>query len=117
MWACNFCSQLCCFHPSRKRRIYRFASSGETGASCGVPLPLSLFTVVRRLFLRRTDEAVEKVRALARGEYGELHVGYAPSPTVEILLPALLAFQKVFLGSGSCCTTSPSVNSSTDFRT
>ena len=37
---------------------------------------------------------MEKVRALARGEYGELHVGYAPSPTVEILPPALTAFQK-----------------------
>jgi LysR family transcriptional regulator, benzoate and cis,cis-muconate-responsive activator of ben and cat genes len=46
--------------------------------------------------LRRTDESVEKVRALARGEYGELHVGYAPSPTVEILPPALAAFQKAF---------------------
>ena len=47
-----------------------------------------------RDLLKRTDESVEKVRALARGEYGELHVGYAPSPTVEILPPALAAFQK-----------------------
>jgi DNA-binding transcriptional LysR family regulator len=39
---------------------------------------------------------VEKVRALARGEYGELHVGYAPAPTVEILPPALAAYQKTF---------------------
>ncbi len=39
---------------------------------------------------------MEKVRALARGEYGELHVGYAPSPTVEILPPALAAYQKAF---------------------
>ena len=39
-------------------------------------------------------EPPEKVRALARGEYGELHVGYAPVPTVEILPPALTAFQK-----------------------
>ena len=37
---------------------------------------------------------MEKVRALARGEYGELRVGYAPTPTVEILPPALAAFQK-----------------------
>jgi DNA-binding transcriptional LysR family regulator len=41
---------------------------------------------------------VEKVRALARGEYGELHVGYAPTPTVEILPPALTAFQKAVPG-------------------
>src|SRR5246127_5090906 len=46
--------------------------------------------------LRRTNESVEKVRALAGGEYGELHVGYAPAPTVEILPPALAAFQKAF---------------------
>src|SRR5271157_1450984 len=44
--------------------------------------------------LKRADEAVEKVRALARGEYGELHVGYAAVPTAEILPPALAAFRK-----------------------
>lgn len=43
--------------------------------------------------LRRVDESVQKVRALARGEYGELHIGYAPSPTVEVLPPALAAFR------------------------
>src|SRR5258707_3482128 len=47
-----------------------------------------------RHILKLVDESVETVRALARGEYGELHVGYAPSPTVEILPPALAAFQK-----------------------
>ena len=49
-----------------------------------------------RQILKLVDESVEKVRALTRGEYGELHVGYAPSPTVEILPPALAAFQKAF---------------------
>jgi DNA-binding transcriptional LysR family regulator len=44
--------------------------------------------------LRRVDESVKKVRALARGEYGELHVGYAPTPTVEIFPGALAAFQE-----------------------
>src|SRR5437867_8972849 len=53
-----------------------------------------LFLDEVRELLKRADESVEKVRALARGEYGELHVGYAPSPTVEILPPALTAFQK-----------------------
>src|SRR5712692_4429863 len=53
-----------------------------------------LFLVEVRELLKRADESVEKVRALARGEYGELHVGYAPSPTVEVLPPALAAFQK-----------------------
>jgi DNA-binding transcriptional LysR family regulator len=53
-----------------------------------------LFLDEVRDLLKRADESVEKVRALARGEYGELHVGYAPSPTAEILPPALAAFQK-----------------------
>src|SRR5712675_1225325 len=53
-----------------------------------------LFLDEVRDLLKRADESVEKVRALARGEYGELHIGYAPSPTVEILPPALTAFQK-----------------------
>src|SRR5579859_6196866 len=55
-----------------------------------------LFLEEVRELLKRADESVEKVRALARGEYGELHVGYAPAPTVEILPPALAAFQKAF---------------------
>src|SRR6202163_2360881 len=53
-----------------------------------------LFLEEVRELLKRADESVEKVRALARGEYGELHIGYAPSPTMEILPPALTAFQK-----------------------
>jgi DNA-binding transcriptional LysR family regulator len=53
-----------------------------------------LFLDEVRELLKRSDESVEKVRALARGEYGELNVGYAPSPTVEILPPALAEFQK-----------------------
>lgn len=44
--------------------------------------------------LQRADEAVKHVRALARGEYGELNIGYAPTPTLEILPPALQAFGK-----------------------
>ena len=55
-----------------------------------------LFLGETREILKRADESVEKVRALARGEYGELHVGYAPAPTVEILPPALAAYQKAF---------------------
>lgn len=53
-----------------------------------------LFLDEVRDLLKRADESVEKVRALARGEYGELHIGYAPSLTAEILPPALAAFQK-----------------------
>ena len=53
-----------------------------------------LFLDEARQVIARTDESVNKVRALARGEYGELHIGYAPSASVEILPPALAAFQK-----------------------
>jgi DNA-binding transcriptional LysR family regulator len=55
-----------------------------------------LFLDRAREIMQRADESVDQVRALARGQYGELHVGYAPSPTVEILPPALAAFQKAF---------------------
>jgi DNA-binding transcriptional LysR family regulator len=55
-----------------------------------------VFLEKTRHLLKLADESVEQVRALARGEYGELHVGYAPVPTVEILPPALSAFQKAF---------------------
>jgi DNA-binding transcriptional LysR family regulator len=55
-----------------------------------------LFLEEARELLKRAEASVEKVRALARGQYGELHIGYAPSPTVEILPPALAAFQKAF---------------------
>jgi DNA-binding transcriptional LysR family regulator len=53
-----------------------------------------LFLQEARELLHHADESVERVRALARGEYGELHVGYAPVPTAEILPPALAAFRK-----------------------
>ena len=51
-----------------------------------------------RAVLARADEASQAVRALVRGEIGELRVGYAPSPTTEILPRALTAFQKVAPG-------------------
>ena len=43
--------------------------------------------------LLRADEAVKNARAVAGGE---IHVGYAPSLTVQILPPALRAFQAKF---------------------
>ena len=48
--------------------------------------------------LARADEALKAVRALARGERGELRVGYAPSPTTEVLPRALATFQKAAPG-------------------
>jgi len=57
-----------------------------------------LFLEETRELLKRVDESVEKTRALARGEYGELHIGYIPIPTAEILPRALEAFRKAVLG-------------------
>src|ERR1700726_2832022 len=86
--------------PALSRQIQNL--EGEIGVDLlrrsprGVTLTAEgkLFLEEVRELLKHADESVEKVRALARGEYGELHVGYAPTPTVEILPPALAAFQK-----------------------
>ena len=51
------------------------------------------FLVESRAVLQRADEAVKAARAVAVGGRGELHVGYAPSPTVRLLPPTLRAFQ------------------------
>jgi DNA-binding transcriptional LysR family regulator len=56
-----------------------------------------LFLEEVRQLLKRADESVEKVHALVRGEYSELHVGYR-FPTREILAPALATFQKAVPG-------------------
>jgi DNA-binding transcriptional LysR family regulator len=57
-----------------------------------------LFLDEVRTLLKHAEESVLKVRAMAHGEYGELHIGYAPSPSVEILPPALAAFEKAAPG-------------------
>ena len=51
------------------------------------------FLTEARAVLARADEAVKTARAIATGEVGELHVGYAGSPTVRLLPPTLRAFQ------------------------
>jgi DNA-binding transcriptional LysR family regulator len=53
-----------------------------------------LFLEEVRELLKRKEESVDKVRALARGEYSELHVGYEMPLAVEILPPAIAAFRK-----------------------
>ena len=42
-----------------------------------------LFLEEVRELLKHVDESVEKTRALARGEYAELHIGYVSVPTVR----------------------------------
>lgn len=44
----------------------------------------------------RVEQAVKAARAVAGDEAGELHVGYAPSPTVRLLPAALRLFQTRF---------------------
>jgi DNA-binding transcriptional LysR family regulator len=51
------------------------------------------FLTEARAVLQRADEAVKTARAIATGARGELHMGYAPSPTSRFLPPALRAFQ------------------------
>ncbi len=57
-----------------------------------------LFLEEARVILKRADESVTKVRALARGEFGELQVGYVPPLDLHILPRALAEFQKTTPG-------------------
>ena len=57
-----------------------------------------VFAAEARDVLARADEAVKSARAAARGESGEIHLGYAPSPTAELLPRALHAFQNAAPG-------------------
>ncbi len=52
-----------------------------------------VFLAESRAVLQRADDAVRTARAIATGGRGELHLGYAPSPTARILPPTLRAFQ------------------------
>src|SRR5882757_8087006 len=47
-----------------------------------------------RALLQNADEAVTKARAVASAEPTELHVGYSPTPTAEILPKTLRGFQR-----------------------
>jgi LysR family transcriptional regulator, benzoate and cis,cis-muconate-responsive activator of ben and cat genes len=52
-----------------------------------------VFLAEAQAVLRRAEEAVHTVKSVANGERGEIHVGYAPSLTVQLLPRALRAFQ------------------------
>jgi DNA-binding transcriptional LysR family regulator len=53
-----------------------------------------IFLNEARAVLLRSDEAVQAVRAVAKGARGQVRVGYAPSLTVEILPRALKLFEQ-----------------------
>jgi LysR family transcriptional regulator, benzoate and cis,cis-muconate-responsive activator of ben and cat genes len=50
-----------------------------------------VFLTEARVILQRADDAVQMAKAVAEGKRGEIHVGYAPSLTVE-LLPRILKY-------------------------
>jgi DNA-binding transcriptional LysR family regulator len=56
------------------------------------------FLTEARAVLQRAEDAVKKARAAIGGTQREIHVGYAPSLTVQILPLALRAFQEQFPG-------------------
>lgn len=51
------------------------------------------FVAEAKAVLRRAEEAARVAHAFAEGERGELHLGYAPSPTVELLPRILHSYQ------------------------
>lgn len=55
-----------------------------------------IFLTEAQAVLRHAEDAVKKARAAIGGTHGEIHVGYAPSLTVQILPPTLRAFQAKF---------------------
>jgi DNA-binding transcriptional LysR family regulator len=57
-----------------------------------------LYLEEARAILKRADESVTKVRALARGEFGELQIGYLPPLDLHILPRSLAEFQKTTPG-------------------
>src|SRR6185295_9053220 len=53
-----------------------------------------VFLTEARTLLQRTEEAVQMAKAVAGGNRGEIHVGYAPSLTVDLLPAALRNFRE-----------------------
>lgn len=66
----------------------------RTGKSIRLTDAGRVFYQEARELLRRADEAVATVRSMGARKVTELHVGYAPSLTVELLPKALRAFQE-----------------------
>src|SRR6266516_7596702 len=53
-----------------------------------------VFLTEARTLLQRAEDAVQMAKAVAGGQRGEIHVGYAPSLTVELLPRALRYFRE-----------------------
>jgi DNA-binding transcriptional LysR family regulator len=66
----------------------------RTGKAVNLTDAGRLFLKEARAVLERTDEAVRNVRALGETGEKELHVGYSPLPSAQIVPAALRAFQQ-----------------------
>ena len=55
-----------------------------------------VFLTEAKAVLQRAEDAVKKARVAAHGGSGEIHIGYAPSLTVQLLPPILRVFQEHF---------------------
>lgn len=53
-----------------------------------------VFLTETRIVLQRAEDAVQMAKAVAGGKRGEIHLGYAPSLTVELLPRALRYFRE-----------------------
>ena len=71
----------------------RFALFQRTAKSVQLTDAGRAFLADARDVLKRADDAIARGRAVAAGGHGELHVGYAPSPTARILPTTLRTFQ------------------------
>lgn len=58
--------------------------------------PGEVFLTEARAVLQRAEEARQAARAFVSGQRGEIHLGYAPSPTVELLPRVLRLFQEEY---------------------
>ena len=66
----------------------------RTAKSVKLTVAGRVFLNEARAVLQRAEEAAQAAKDAALSQLSDLHVGYAPSPTVEILPPTLRAFRE-----------------------
>jgi DNA-binding transcriptional LysR family regulator len=71
----------------------------RTGNSLELTEAGKIFLTEARAVLKRSDDAMQAVRAVAHLARGQVRVGYAPSLTVEILPRALKLFEQLHPGT------------------
>jgi LysR family transcriptional regulator, benzoate and cis,cis-muconate-responsive activator of ben and cat genes len=71
-----------------------FSLLERTAKSVRLTDPGRAFLDNARALLQNADEAVTKARAVASAETTELHVGYSPTPTAEILPKAITGISR-----------------------